>query len=246
MNLKAVPAEYKADANTGIFDGYASVFGNRDSYGDIVQPGAFTRTLQHDRGRIKVLWQHNPSQPIGVPLEMNEDDRGLHVRAQIARTTLGLDTLELIRAGVVTELSIGYDPIVEERDTITDATLLKEVRLWEFSPVTWAANDLARITNIKNASDLDALLDRLDRLEWARGRLKGDRMRDRVLKAIDTLNGLLATPAASTPVTPPPAESDSGTAHALSAIRDFRHHVTTTAALADMRAFGATLKEHTK
>lgn len=246
MQLKAIRTEMKADSD-GHFDGYASVFGNRDSYGDVVQPGAFTRTIQNDRGRVKVLWQHDPYQPIGVPVEMREDDRGLFVRARLADTTLGRDALALIKAGVVTELSIGYDAVREEYDSERHQRKLTEIRLWEFSPVTWAANDLARITSVKNASDLDLILDRLERLEWARGRLESDRYRARVTKAIETLrlirDGTTEPQGASAPATPPASEAAPDSVHAtLAALTSLRHQVLATSTLHELRAFGETLR----
>ena len=193
MELKSVPTEFKATGKRQI-EGHASIFGNRDSYGDVVHPGAFTRTLNNDRRRVKVLWQHDPSNPIGRPLDMHEDDRGLFVTATIADTTLGRDAMALFDAEVIDELSIGYDAIVEEYDNESGVRNLREIKLWEFSPVTWAANDLARITQVKHASDLDAVLDRLERLHWAKGRLESPRLRERAEAAIKTLHGLLDGP----------------------------------------------------
>lgn len=249
MQLKAIRTELKADSE-GHFEGYASVFGNRDSYGDVVQPGAFTRTIQNDRGRVKVLWQHDPYQPIGVPELMQEDDRGLLVRARLADTTLGRDAIALIKAGVVTELSIGYDAVREEWDDEAKERKLTEIRLWEFSPVTWAANDLARITSVKNASDLDLVLDRLERLTWARGRLESDRYRDRVTKAITTLerirDGNPNPLGAAAPATPPPAVVTPDSVHAtLASLSSFRHQVLATTVLHELRAFGETLRSTT-
>src|SRR5690554_5362520 len=115
MELKSVPTQFKASSKRDI-EGHAAVFGNRDSHGDIIQPGAFARTLSNDRGRIKVLWQHDPYTPIGKPSEMREDETGLFVKARIADTTQGRDAMALIESEVVSELSIGFSTIVEEWD----------------------------------------------------------------------------------------------------------------------------------
>lgn len=244
MQLKSVPTEFKATPE-GEFEGYASVFGNRDSYGDVVVPGAFTRTIANDRGRVKVLYQHDPSQPIGIPIEMREDDRGLLVRARIADTTLGRDTLALMRAGVITELSIGYDAVREEYDNESSERKLTEIKLWEFSPVTWAANDLARITAVKQASDLDAVLDRLERIQWAKGRLESPRLRAKAEAAITTLTTLLnGEPiVAAPPGTPPTIEPDSDPVHSvldtLTALNTKLHAATIAH---ELRAFGETLR----
>lgn len=151
MQYKAFPFECKADAEKGEFEGYASVFGNVDSWGDVVEPGAFRKTLQEDAHRVKVLWQHSPFHPIGRPLHMEEDSKGLYVKAKIAPTSLGKDALILMREGVINELSIGYTIEVEEFDRERNVRRLKQIKLYEFSPVTWAANDQALITAVKDA-----------------------------------------------------------------------------------------------
>ena len=244
MELKSVPIQVKVDSGLRQIEGHAAVFGNRDSYGDVIQPGAFARTLANDRGRVKVLWQHDPSNPIGKPLAMREDERGLHVTARIANTTQGRDALALFDAEVIDELSIGYDAIVWEYDENADVRYLKEIRLWEFSPVTWAANELAKITSVKHASDLDAVLDRLERIQWAKGRLESPRLRQKAEAAIKQLTRLLnEPPVASPPGTPPPNEPASDPVHAaLAQLSALDAKLRAAHAARELRAFGATLK----
>jgi HK97 family phage prohead protease len=249
MELKAVNAQYKASNEENTFEGYASVFGNKDSYGDVVMPGAFARTLQDQANRVKVIWQHDPSSPIGIPIEMREDEIGLKVKAKIANTTLGRDAIELIKAGVVTELSIGYDTITKNYDEQTNTRQLTEIRLWEFSPVTWAANDLAKITAVKHISELDLILDKLERIEWAKGKIRSEVMHKRVTQAIQTLTkirdgdqpptktGTDISHAAPSNKTPSPTQA---TLQSLSALK---HQVLAAATLNDLRQFGNTLKE---
>ena len=150
-------AEYKtiqfklSDYNEeeGIFSGYGAVFSNVDSGGDIIEPGAFTKTIAEGVGRVKILSGHNESLlPIGIPLELREDENGLFIKAKISDTTLGRDVRTLIRDGVLGELSIGYDPVNFEYDA-DGFRHLKEVKLWEISVVTWAMNDQAVITDYK-------------------------------------------------------------------------------------------------
>lgn len=156
MSYKALPFELKqVDVETGVFEGYAAYFGNVDAWGDVIERGAFTKTLQENGRRVKICYQHNPMWPIGKPLELREDAQGLYVKGKIAPTELGRDVLILMRENVIDELSIGYDAIKEEwRNGIR---YLKEIRLWEISPVTWAANELARITGVKRATQFSDL-----------------------------------------------------------------------------------------
>lgn len=250
MELKAIPASFK-QTSKGVIEGHAAVFGNKDSYGDIIQPGAFARTLANDRGRVKVLWQHDPTEPIGKPLEMREDDRGLHVTARIAPTRRGQDALVLFDAEIIEELSIGYDAIVEEFDNDKGARLLREIRLWEFSPVTWAANELARITSVKQASDLDMVLDRLERIQWAKGRLESPRLREKAEGAIRHLEALLngdTNPdqlVAAPSGTPPTPDTGPDPVHAvLDSLSALKTRALATRTAHELRAFGETLRRN--
>ena len=151
MDFKAIKFETKAiDDNK--FEGYASYFNNIDSYDDIIERGAFKKTISENRGRIKVLWQHDAAEPIGIPEEMYEDDNGLYVRAKISMTDTGKKAMTLIRDGVITEMSIGYDVMKDDYKMMGNrrVRMLKEVRLWEFSPVTFAANDKAKIMKMRS------------------------------------------------------------------------------------------------
>ena len=142
------------DEEEGTFSGYGAVFSNVDSGGDVIEPGAFTKTIAEGVGRVKVLSGHNEALlPIGKPLELREDAKGLFMKAKISDTALGRDVKTLIHDGVLCELSIGYDPVVFDYDE-TGIRHLKEVKLWEISVVTWAMNDQAVITDFKQeASD---------------------------------------------------------------------------------------------
>lgn len=151
MNYKAVKFETK-NIDDGKFEGYASFFNNIDSDGDIIEKGAFSKTIKENINRIKVLWQHDPTEPIGIPETMIEDDNGLYVKAKISATDAGKKALTLIRDGVVTEMSIGFDTVKSDYKTVGNKRfrLIKEIKLWEFSPITFAANDQAKILQIKS------------------------------------------------------------------------------------------------
>lgn len=154
---RGVKTEYKTiafevedyDEEEGIFSGYGAVFSNIDSGGDIIEPGAFTKTIAEGVGRVKILSGHNETLlPIGVPVELREDAKGLYMRGKISDTALGRDVKTLIKDGVLGELSIGYDPVVFDYDE-SGIRHLREVKLWEISVVTWAMNEQAVITGYK-------------------------------------------------------------------------------------------------
>jgi len=139
------------DEETGIFEGYAATFSDKpDSYGDIIDPGAFKRTLKEGGKRIKVLWQHDVMEPIGKPSEMAEDDKGLHIKAKLS---LGVqrarEVLSLMKDGVITEMSIGYDAV--KAPLVDGIRHLKEIKLYDVSPVVFAANPEAVIIGVKQA-----------------------------------------------------------------------------------------------
>lgn len=143
-----------ADAQTGEFSGYASVFGNVDDCGDIVEKGAFAKTIVEDFARIKILSQHDQCElPIGKPLELREDDKGLYIRGKISNTQKGRDIQTLLRDGVLNELSIGYDAVDYVIDESTHIRHLKQIKLWEVSIVTWAMNDQATIDDVKSLAE---------------------------------------------------------------------------------------------
>jgi len=150
MERKSFTFEVKT-RDEGIFEGYASTFRKSpDSYGEIVDKGAFAKTIKENKGRIKILWNHNADEPIGIPLELREDDIGLYVKGQLS---LGVqrarEVLALMKDGVVNTMSIGYRTITEAM--VGDVLHLKEVKLFDTSPVTFAADDGAVIFDVKLA-----------------------------------------------------------------------------------------------
>ena len=90
-----------SDENTGEFSGYAAVFGNLDDGNDIIEKGAFAKTIAADLDRIKILALHNSSWlPVGKPLELREDEHGLFIWGKISDTSMGRDVMTLLRDGV--------------------------------------------------------------------------------------------------------------------------------------------------
>jgi HK97 family phage prohead protease len=152
-----------------VFEGYASVFNTLiDAHvPTIIERGAFKSSLSEQWDRIKILWQHNSEEPIGRPLELREDERGLFLRAQLSATARGQEAAQLLRDGVLTEMSVGFDPIhfymdQSGREPVRHIT---ELRLWEISLVTFAANAEAKITQVhQRAVSVDEQLAALDRM----------------------------------------------------------------------------------
>lgn len=151
-----VPLKLKSVSDSGEFEGYGSVFGVKDSYADIVLPGAFSQSLQrwHEKQSLPaMLWQHRMDEPIGIYTEMNEDSTGLYLKGRllIDDDPLAKRAHAHMKAGSLTGLSIGYILNDWEYDQAKEAFLLKEIDLWEVSLVTFPANDDARVNDVKSA-----------------------------------------------------------------------------------------------
>jgi len=152
------PFEVKAVDEKGIFTGYGSVFGNVDSYKEIVAPGAFAESLYgwKDAGRLPpVLWQHRSGEPIGPFLEMREDSHGLDTKGHllIDDVVRAKEARALMLAKAVNGLSIGFVTRKDSYDKVTGIRTLLQVDLWEISIVTFPANPSAQITGVKSAID---------------------------------------------------------------------------------------------
>ena len=151
---KAFKFDLESVGEDGEFSGYAAIFGNVDSGGDVIEKGAFAKTIKEDFDRVKILFYHQDCElPIGKPLELREDDKGLFIRAKISDTQRGRDIRTLLKDGVLNELSIGYDAVDFYYDGDTHVRHLKEVRLWEVSVVPWAMNELAQINEVKSLAE---------------------------------------------------------------------------------------------
>ena len=133
-----------------IISGWAARFGNVDSYGDIIEPGAFTKTISERKGRIAFCYQHEIDEPIAKILVLEERAEGLWVEAEISASETDIQTK--VKEGILTEMSIGYRTIncIEEIVNEKYITHLTEVKLYEISLVTIAANEMATIQNIKS------------------------------------------------------------------------------------------------
>lgn len=158
------PFEVKSVGKDGSFEGYGSVFGELDSYRDIVMPGAFAKSLQEDfaaKGRkVPMLYQHDSCQPIGVYEDISEDGTGLYVKGQCNMDVqLGREAHSLMKQGALSGLSIGYNTITQEWDAHNELRKLLQVKLREVSLVTFPAGDSARVQSVKSLMELHTLSD---------------------------------------------------------------------------------------
>lgn len=151
----------------GRFAGYGSVFGLVDSQRDMMLAGAFSRTLAGRVQQIKLLWQHQQDEPIGVFDVIREDANGLYVEGRLLlEVQRAREAYTLLKEGAVRGLSIGYSPVRYTTDGKTGVRKLAEVELWEISLVTFPANEAAQVTVVKQLTDsgqLVALSEVLDR-----------------------------------------------------------------------------------
>ncbi|RUT32636.1 HK97 family phage prohead protease [Arsenicitalea aurantiaca] len=152
MKTKDFTLQVKDLSEDGTFEGYGSVFGNVDSYGEKVMPGAFVESLaRHKREgtAVLMLWQHNPGEPIGVWEDLAEDAKGLWGKGRlILEIQKAREVQALMRQKAIGGLSIGYREIETEPEG--NVRLLKKLDLREISPVSFPANRRARIEAVKD------------------------------------------------------------------------------------------------
>lgn len=175
--FRAAALRAPGDDGAAGFDGYASTFWHVDSYGTAFAPGAYAKSLAERRERILVLWQHDPYLPIGKPTAMEEDEAGLAVTARITEgTQYGRDAMALLRDEIPLGLSVGFrtmrerpatddDPLVLGADVpklvatnLPDSVwVIEEVKLYEFSVVSFPANEHAEIAAVRADAQAEAL-----------------------------------------------------------------------------------------
>ena len=154
-----VKSELKAwdDENSseeyGMFEGYGSVFGNKDLGNDVIEKGAFTKSIKRRTNKgVKLLYQHKSDMPIGVFDEIKEDDHGLVVKGRLAlKTQAGAEAYELLKMGALDGLSIGFkiNPSEVSYDRRANKRIIKEVDLMEVSLVTFPMNPQATVRSVK-------------------------------------------------------------------------------------------------
>ena len=149
FDIKAV----EDSEDKGEFEGYGSIFGNKDLGNDVVEAGAFAKSLRRRKPKsVRMLWQHKTDEPIGVFDAIREDGEGLAVKGRLALgTQRGREAYELMKMGALDGLSIGYkvDPNKQEYDARRKRRMLKEIDLMEISLVTFPMNPQARVSAVK-------------------------------------------------------------------------------------------------
>ncbi len=149
--MKFHALDFKGIGDGGVFDGYAALFNREDLGHDVIAPGAFAASLK-DRGAgaVKLLFQHDPNQPIGVWTELREDSKGLYAQGRLMPDVArAREVLALMRAGALDGLSIGFKTIKGRRDPRTGQRRLEKIDLWEISIVTFPMQPEARIGAVK-------------------------------------------------------------------------------------------------
>ena len=150
-----IECEYKyvETDDDGSFEGYASVFNNKDLGNDVIEKGAFAKSIYKKRPKqIKLLYQHKTDEPIGVIDEIEEDNKGLRVKGRLAiKTERGKYVYELMKMGALDGLSIGFrvNPKKVSYDKRTKKRVIDEVDLMEISLVTFPMNPQATVRSVK-------------------------------------------------------------------------------------------------
>lgn len=147
MTALAFAPEPVTVAADGLVSGYASLFGVPDLGRDVVLAGAFRDSLaRHGAGGIRMLWQHDPAEPIGRWLSIAEDARGLRVRGRLsAGVARARELAALVREGALDGLSIGFRTVEAHRDRASGMRRLARIDLWEISLVTFPMQPGARL-----------------------------------------------------------------------------------------------------
>lgn len=171
LELKFCRGESQVQVSDGkVIEGYASLFGLPDQGGDVVRRGAYAKSLKAlaaRGGSVKMLWQHDPAQPIGIWDEIYEDERGLYVKGRLLlEVERAREAAALIGAGAIDGLSIGYRTVSAEKDA-KGQRLLAELELWEVSLVTFPMLREARVAAKGESLEAETLRDLAEALKGA-------------------------------------------------------------------------------
>jgi len=159
LEIKAV--EDSEDKKFGFFEGYASTFSNIDKTDDIINKGAFAESIVGNKpSNIKMFWNHSSNYLIGSYTELKEDDRGLFVKGRInLGTQKGKEAYELLKAGDLDKMSIGFRIKEASYDTESEVRTILKLDLFEISLVPIPANDLAEVMDVKSLDEVKTIKD---------------------------------------------------------------------------------------
>lgn len=194
MDYKTAATEFKAAGDMGEYEGYFSVFGNVDDGGDIIHQGAFAKTIQERGNRIKVFFGHDWTKLIGPPPTLlQEDTRGLYAKGKLTLDSFwGKEAWALMRDNALTEGSIGYEAI--KADNGQGVRNIREIKLYEISPVPLGMNPLTAIRAVKSgALNPDVAFDAIITIteEIKAGRVLSSANTDKVRNAQSALEAAL-------------------------------------------------------
>lgn len=147
----------ESDDDNRVIKGYASVFGNLDSDMDVIHKGAFNKSIKErgpeGKNRIKLVAQHDVKRPVARITNLKEDEYGLYMEAKFGTHTDGEDYYKMAKEGIIDEFSVGFAAVQKDENT-KGGYDIKEIKLYEVSMVTIAANDEAVVTGVKSADPM--------------------------------------------------------------------------------------------
>ena len=135
------------DTTQGIVTGYFAMFGNKDLDGDIIEPGAFSKTIQErgpkGKGLIKYLLDHDKNKAVAVINELYEDGKGLYYEAKVGSHMVGKDFLEMVKSGIINQHSFGFSVPKDKSyfDQSRKANIIKEVMMYEGSAIQFLGDN---------------------------------------------------------------------------------------------------------
>jgi uncharacterized protein len=150
LKRRGIEIPLSAYSDSGVFAGYASLFNKRDQAGDIVMAGAFRDSLiKRGASDIRMLFQHDPAEPVGTWVDVRETEYGLYVLGRLNRNVQrGRELNSLLERGGIDGLSIGFKTVLAKPDRIARARRLLAVDLWEISLVTFPMLNEARVSKV--------------------------------------------------------------------------------------------------
>jgi HK97 family phage prohead protease len=165
INSRVFPFEIKSIADSGVIEGVISAFGQVDSYGDTIERGAYTKSIERLRRedrKLPLLYQHDPSRPIGVWTDLAERSDGLFGKAELVMEVPdAIAAHALARKGALTGISIGFRVGPDGAHDNGKVRILSEIDLVEASLVTFPADTHARVTAVKSIRDAKDIADLL-------------------------------------------------------------------------------------